>query len=160
MKLPLDQIKPYLSAYLSGGWKQDELCLQSVEVEPNRICGTLSVANYFMPTDGVFHFTAPLAFIWIAQLAIIYTCWEHELAQKPGEIYLREIYLQARKMINKTEDIPVTLVVTKKRYLDNNTVYYTGNLDINNGAFVGEGKFISPLPQSVIEKYRKTRSPE
>jgi len=152
MKLTIEEVQPYLSEYLSGGYKQDDLVLQSIEVEPRRITGILRVTSYFMPSDGIFHFTAPLAFVWIAQLAIIYTCWEHNLDKKPGEIYLREIYLQTRRMINKTSDISVTLTLTKKRYLDDNRVYYIGDIDIDNGSFVGEGKFISPLPPGVIKK--------
>ncbi|MCB0279433.1 MAG: hypothetical protein KDD94_08025 [Calditrichaeota bacterium] len=151
MKLKLEQLRPYLSVYLSDGYRQDELALDAVEVEQGKISANLKVINYFMPGDGRFHFTAPLAFIWVAQLAIIYTCWEHDLSEKPGEIYLREIHLQTRKMINKTENISLILKVTKKRYLVNGTVYYTGSIDIDNGAFWGEGKFVSPLPTSIIQ---------
>lgn len=139
------EIQSYLSAYLSGGWRQDELVLESVDVAPGRVVGSLKVVSYFMPSDGVFHFTVPLAFIWVAQLALIGACWEHSLAEKPGEVYLREVNIQCRRMINKTEDIQISLTADKKRYRTN-SVYYVGRIDIDRGAFVGSAKFMFPLP--------------
>lgn len=146
MEIDIKKIEPFLSQYLLDGWKQDKLVLKSVQISPGIITGKLDVVEHFMPGDGVFHFTAPLAFIWIAQLAIVYTCWEHELETKPGEVYLREIQLETRKMINKLDDIQVSLRVLKKRYIGPEQVYYIGEIDIENGSFVGIGKFICPLP--------------
>lgn len=147
MKLPLSQIQPYLSAYLSDGWRQDEFTLSDVDVEPGQITAQVHVEAYFMPGDGTFHFTVPQAFIWVAQLAIVYACWEHNLDEKPGEVYLREINLQCRRTIT-TETIDLLLTYDAKRYLPD-SVYYMGEIDVGSGAFVGSGKFIIPLPQEM-----------
>ncbi len=148
MKLSPSQLEPYLSAYLTQGWRQDNFALAGVEVKPGQVVGRLCVLDYFMPGDGDFHFAVPHAFIWAAQLAIIYACWEHGLAEKSGEAYLREINLQCRRKITSKE-IDMQLTYSKKRYLPEG-VYYLGEIDIGAGAFVGSGKFIIPLPQEAI----------
>jgi hypothetical protein len=145
LKLSQDDIKPYLSSYLNGGWKQDELILTSVEYDKDWICGNLQVVKWFLPSDGLFHFTVPLAFIWIAQLAIIKVCIDHGLKEKPGEIYLREVNIKCNRTIKKTDDIAVLLTLQSKRYVGNQ-VYYIGTIDVDDNAFSGIGKFISPLP--------------
>lgn len=144
MQLPLSTLQPYMSQYLIGGWKKDNLELQAVDFTPGQIRGIFHVTNYFMPGDGVFHFTVPLAFIWIAQLAIIYACVEHDLKEKPGEVYLREIDIKCNTMINKTDGIEILLNFNSKRYLQNK-VYYIGKINIDDAAFTGAGKFIFPL---------------
>lgn len=151
MDVPIPELKPFLSSYLTGGWKQDELALKAVFVEEERIHAQLSVVDYFMPGDGVFHFTVPLAFIWIAQLGIIYACFDNRLKEKSGEVYLREITMRCPKRITRTDSIQMDLkLVSKKRY--DNMVYYTGAIDIEEGSFIGEAKFVFPLPPNFVEQ--------
>ena len=146
MQLSRGQLEPFLSPYLSGGWRQDEVVLNNVVFEPARITGWLDVEAHFMPGDGAFHLTVPIAFLWTAQLAIIYACLEHGLSEKPGEVYLRGIELQCRGRISDTKDIPISLALRSRRYLKEG-VYYVGGIDIGQGAFVGEGKFVIPMPK-------------
>lgn len=148
MKLSQSQIEPYLSAYLMDGWQQDRFVLSSVDIAANQIVGELCVQDYFMPGDGVFHFAVPHAFIWLSQLAIIYACWEHGLAEKSSEAYLREINLQCRRKIT-AQRIDLRLTCRKKRYLPDG-VFYIGEIDVGAGAFAGSGKFIIPLPQASL----------
>jgi hypothetical protein len=138
-----------MSDYLTDGWKKDELSLVSVDLVPDKVTGIFRVKDYYMPSDDIFHLTVPLAFIWIAQLAIIFACWDHKLPKKSGEVFLREINIKCTRMINKTENILFELAPTKKNY-HGNLVYYTGIINIENDAWVGEGKFIFPLPPEYV----------
>ncbi len=47
MQLTSEQVAPYLSGYLMGGWREDELQLVAVEVERDRITGTVDVVRSF-----------------------------------------------------------------------------------------------------------------
>ena len=95
-----------------------------------------------MPGDGVFHLSVPIATLWIAQLAIIHGCVDNELPRKAGEVFLREFNLQCRRTVTKTEAIVIDLQLEHKRQVGE-AVYYSGSLDVDNGAFVGSGKFIA-----------------
>jgi hypothetical protein len=145
-RLSSHQIEPYLSAYLMGGWRQDALTLDSVDVEDGRIRGLVRVSEFFTPGDGVFHLTVPSVFIWVAQLAIIYGCWEHKLARKPGEIYVREISLKCKRPVNTTADIEFVLTLLSRREVPEGT-YYSGSISVDREAFVGDGRFVFPLPR-------------
>jgi len=115
VRLSHDQVEPYLSPYLMGGWRRDDLVLESVDVEPGRIGAVVRVAECFLPSDGVFHLTVPSVFIWVAQLAIIYGCWEQKLSKKPGEIYIRDIHLKCRSPVTSTEAIEFAITDISKR---------------------------------------------
>lgn len=144
MQLSSEQVAPYLSRYLMGGWREDELQLVAVEVERDRITGTVDVVRSFAAGDGQFHLTVPQAFLWIAQLGIIHGCWDHELKQKPGEIYLREIGLQCRSAVRDPRGIEVTINITARRNVAGGC-FYQGTLDVGAAAFVGEAKYVLPL---------------
>lgn len=140
-----DQLKPFLSPYLMGGWRTDDLVLERVSVEPCRISAAVRVARYFPPSDGVYHLTVPSAFIWIAQLAIIYGCWEQKLTSKPGEIYVRDIRLKCRSPVTETEIIEFAIVGIASRPVPDGR-FYTGNISIDRGSFTGQGRFVLPMP--------------
>ena len=144
MQLTSAEIAPYLSAYLTGGWREDELQLVSVDVERDRITGVVNVLRSFGAGDGQFHLTVPQAFIWVAQLGIIHGCWDHQLSQKPGEIYLREIGLQCRAPVRHPREIEVTINITARRSVPGGC-FYQGTLAIGGAAFVGEAKYVLPL---------------
>lgn len=147
MLLSPDQIKPYLSPYLMGGWRDDEMALQQVDVEPGCIRGVVQVTDYFMPGDGVFHLTVPSVFIWFAQLAIVYGCWEQKLSKKPGEIFVRDIQIKCKRPVTSTEGIEFVLTLSSKRRVAEG-VFYAGNFSVDREAFVGSGKFLLPLSAS------------
>jgi hypothetical protein len=144
VRLSHDQIEPYLSAYLTGGWRKDEFILDSVEVEQGRIRGLVRAVEYFLPSDGAFHLTAPSVFIWVAQLAIIYGCWEQKLPKKPGEIYVRDIHLKCKRPVRSTSGIEFVLTLLSKRQVPEG-VFYAGSISVDQEAFVGEGTFVLPL---------------
>jgi len=144
MQMTCEQIQPFLSGYLMGGWREDELRLISVDVERDRITGIVDVLRHYAPGDGEFHFTVPQAFLWIAQLGIIHGCWDHHLDRKPGEIYLREIALQCRAAVRNPRGIEVTINITARRKVAGGC-FYQGTLAIAGEAFVGEAKYVLPL---------------
>ncbi len=142
-RLTPQQLEPYLSGYLMGGWREDDLVLDSVEVERGRIRGMISARAFYMPGDGTFHLTVPSVFIWVSQLAIIYACWEQCLPRKPGEIYVREIDLKCRRPVTSPRDIRFSLTLTSQRRVPEG-IYYCGAISVDDGAFIGDGRFILP----------------
>lgn len=144
-RLAARQIAPYLSPYLQGGYKQDSLVLNYVEVDAAGIRGSLDVRECFMPQTGEFHLTVPLAFIWVAQLGIIYGCVTNGLREKPGEIFLREINMTCKRPVTKMQDINVSLSVLRKMRTQGG-MFYRGSIDIENKSFIGVSTFVLPLP--------------
>ena len=141
-------LQPFFSSYLQGGYKQDNLSLLSVEFAPPCIDGYIDVVQCFMPGDGKFHLTVPLAFICIAQLGIIYGCFDNKLSKKGSEIYLREIELKCKRPIGKMQGILFRLEVIGKKIVPDG-IFYKGRIDIEDKSFVGFASFILPLTTSV-----------
>jgi hypothetical protein len=128
-----------------GGWRQDEFALDAVDVEPGCIRGVIRPVKFFLPSDGMFHLTVPSAFIWVAQLGIIYGCWDQNLARKPGEIFIRDIHLRCRRPVTVTTGIEFVLPVVSKRPVSDG-IFYRGSISVDRDAFVGEATFVLPLP--------------
>lgn len=145
VRLAAPQLAPYLSPYLQGGYKQDSLALNHVEVDAAGIRGSLDVRECFMPLTGEFHLTVPLAFIWVAQLGIIYGCVTSGLREKPGEIFLREINMTCKRPVTKMRDINFSLRLIRKLRTPGG-MFYRGSLDIENKSFTGVSSFVLPPP--------------
>ncbi len=150
--LPED-LTPLMSSYLLEGWHRERLSLTAVTVHSVGIVGTLRVDESFSRPDAGFHLTVPLAFVWVAQLAVIFSSWDHGLARKHGEIFLRRIHLDCRRQITDVNEITFSVSYRRKRYLRNDSVYYEGPIDIGDGAFIGSGTFVAPLPPEVHARY-------
>jgi len=144
MRLTASEIEPMLSAYLSGGWRDDDLQLKSVDLEPDSITALLRVTRFFVPGDGRFHLSLLQAFIWVGQLALIHGCWDNHLDRKPGEIFIRSITLECKRPISNVEDLSFHLKTTSKRLVQGG-VFYSGVISIGHGAFVGSGRYVFPL---------------
>ena len=156
MILRNEDLQPFFSPYLQGGYKRDVLLLSVAELTPPYIDARLDVAQCFTPADGEFHLTVPLAFIWIAQLGIIYGCLDNGLSTKEGEVYLRKIELTCKQPIKKTRDIFFHLEITGKKKVPNG-VFYRGNIDIEHQSFVGFASFVLPLESHSPENQRNGR---
>ena len=72
-----DGYGPRSSAYLGGGYKEDDFELTNVLIGEKRVLGSVRVGSFFPPSDGEFHLSAPMAMIWICQLGTIYTCYDN-----------------------------------------------------------------------------------
>ena len=105
------------------------------------------MTDCFVSHENEFHFTVPLAFRIISQLAIIFTCVERNYDKKPGEVYLRDIYLKSKKHIKKVSGLEIVLEI-KKVIIKDDYFYYSGDINIENGAFWGEGSLIIPKMQN------------
>lgn len=152
-----------MSDYLRGGWQQEQMSFSSVQVEQGRIVGELNVQHFPMPDDGRFHLSAQSAINWMSQLGIIYGCWDNGLARKAGEVYLRSMALSFHRPVAKTEGIMMEVHFPEhcRRVLANNSVYYKQVLfSIEDGAFVGEGSFILPLPESSSKSHKTVNTVE
>jgi hypothetical protein len=139
-----EELSPYFSPYLQGGYRTDLMSLDSVEIDHDSIRGRLTVQEHYLPSSGEFHLTVPLAFVWIAQLGIIFACIDNGLAKKEKEIYLREITLTCKRPVMKTSDLSFRLQVVRKMRVANG-VFYRGCVDIEDNSFVGAASFALPL---------------
>ncbi len=146
MRLTASEIEPMLSEYLAGGWRDDNLELQSVDVEPGAIAASLRVTRHFTPGDGRFHLSVPQAFVWISQLAIIHGCWDNRLVKKPGEILVRRIAIACKSPVHDIENISFVMKLISKRAVPDG-MFYSGEISINDRAFVGIGKYVFPMPE-------------
>jgi hypothetical protein len=144
MQLTANEIEPMLSAYLLGGWRDDDLQLKSVDLEPDSITALLRVTRFFLPGDGRFHLSLLQAFIWVGQLALIHGCWDNRLDRKPGEIFIRSMTLECKRPVSNVEDLSFHLKSTSKRLVKGG-VFYSGVISIDHGAFVGSGRYVFPL---------------
>ncbi len=144
MQLSSSEVRPYLSPYLMGGWRQDEFELDSAVVEECSIRGQIRVKRFFEPGDGEFHLALPAAFIWIAQLAIIHGCWVHRLPRKSSEIYIRDIQLKCRRPIRSMPVIEFALTEIACKPVQGGS-FHSGRIAIDRDAFVGRGRFVFPL---------------
>lgn len=147
LRLSTEQIQPFLSPYLMRGWRTEEVVLDAVEVEAGRIRGVLRARAYQPDANGAYHLTVPVVFIWVAQLAIIYACWEQDLDRKPAEIFVRDIQLKCRRSVATPEHIEIVLSLNSKRSVEGG-LFYAGSISVDQGAFTGEGRFVLPLEAS------------
>lgn len=138
-----DELRPFLSTYLSEGWKQDGYRLHSVRFEPERISALCDMTSYLAGATGRFHLTVPIAFLCISQLAIIGVCLREGLAKKQSEVLLREISIKCRREINEDVNVPIDLKL-RRGVTTSPVSFYYGDFSVGDGAFLGTGTFVMP----------------
>ena len=147
-QLSQEQQQAYMSDYLVNGWREEQMTFSSVTLEPGYIDGRIDVLYFQMPGDGQFHFSAQSAMIWISQLGIIYSCWDNQLEEKVGEVYLRSLDLKFKRPINKTQQVRFEGYFPKhcKKQISDNMVFYkNAKIHIESGAFTGSASFMVPI---------------
>ncbi|QBF32653.1 hypothetical protein [Thalassococcus sp. S3] len=148
VELTTAQQRAYMSDYLENGWQNEKMTFASVSLEPGYIDGKIDVEKYSMMGDGKFHFSAQSAMIWISQLGIIYGCWDNHLPKKVGEVYIRNLDITFKRVINKTEKVRFEGFFPKhcKKKLSDNLVYYKdARIHVESGAFTGSASFMVPI---------------
>lgn len=153
VQLGLEQVQAYMSDYLQNGWREEQMEFAYVALEPGYLDARVDVKHFHMPGDGRFHFSAQSALIWISQLGIIYGCWDNQLEEKAGEVYLRNIDISFRRSINKTEQVRFEGFFPKhcKKKLSEELVYYKdAQIYIESGAFTGNASFMVPLRNGAL----------
>ena len=138
-----DGYGPRSSAYLGGGYKEDDFELTNVLIGEKRVLGSVRVGSFFPPSDGEFHLSAPMAMIWICQLGTIYTCYDNGLPRKTEEIYIRNFNVKCRKRIVELDGILLEIEITSKA-VRKKVVHYRGNFDIDVGSFTGKASWLMP----------------
>lgn len=94
-------IKPFLSTYLTEGFREDDIVIRSVCYEKGAIRGQFSVEQAFIAGDGRFHLSMTAATNCIAQLCIIYACLDNDVKQKTMEIYAADFSIAFKKPIRE-----------------------------------------------------------
>lgn len=147
-ELPFSTIEKYLSDYLMRGWKEEDLRLQRVEIDDGHVAGYVDVDHYPPPGDGVFHLSAQTALVWIAQVGIIYGCWENNLPCKMGEVFMRDLSMRFNRPVHRCQAIRIAAKFdsSTRRVLPDSSVYYkNAQFNVDDGAFTGTASFIVPI---------------
>ena len=150
MDIEVNKLSNFISDYLAFGFKEEEFKITKLEIQDKTIISYVDLTNCFVPQNDEFHFTVPLAFRIISQLAIIFTCHDRNYNRKPGEVFLREINLKCKKNISKLEDVKFSLKMTSFKSMGD-YFFYSGTIDIEDGAFYGNGSLI--IPKLEEDKY-------
>ena len=139
-----DDYGPRSSAYLGGGYKEDNFELTNVMIGEQRALGSVRVCSFFPPSNGEFHLSSIMALIWLSQLTTIYSCYDNGLTRKTEEVYIRNFHMKCRKRIVELNDILLECEITSKA-VRNEVVHYRGNFDIDVGSFTGKASWFMPI---------------
>lgn len=145
------QYQPYFSSYLMKGWKNDRHYFKSIELKPGQITAVMDILDSYYPPE-TYYFSTVHAIPLLYQLVILYACWDNQLAQKPGDVYLRHLNIETPRMIQEMQDISFELKLTQKRSLK---AWWFYTMDFSIGgvkipqAFFGALKYVVPRPDSV-----------
>lgn len=101
LNLSADDIKPFLSPYLTEGFREDDIVIRSACYETGRIQGQFSVEHAFIAGDGRFHLSMTAAANCIAQLGIIYACLDNDLKEKTIEIYATDLSIAFKRPVRE-----------------------------------------------------------
>ncbi|MGB0859092.1 MAG: hypothetical protein ACPGSJ_03915 [Pseudoalteromonas spongiae] len=151
IQLTQAQQRAYMSEYLENGWREEKMSFSSVEIKPGYIRAKINVDHFQMPGDGQFHFSAQSAMLWISQLGIIYGCWDNQLPEKAGEVYLRDFDIKFKRTVNSLTEVKFEAFFPThcKKALSKELVYYkNAQFSIEDGAFTGSASFLVPVTQS------------
>ncbi|WP_263080391.1 hypothetical protein [Endozoicomonas sp. Mp262] len=124
------------SPYLMGGYKTDCVNVDDILYDENSIIAILSISDYFMPSDGRYHFTAFHTQLIVSQLQMIHMYLLQGIDKKPGEAYMRDFTMKLTHQINKTKGIKIQLTRKKIRETGKGT-YMKYDFDVENGSFSG-----------------------
>ena len=143
------QYQPYFSSYLMQGWKQDRHLIKSIELEPGFITVYMDILDSYYPPE-TYYLSTIHAIPLLYQFVILYGCWDNQLAQKPGDVYLRSLHIETPRKIEQLKDICFTLKLVQKRNLKEWWFYgmdFTIGDTIVPQAFTGHLKYVVPHPQ-------------
>ncbi|MDP9191092.1 MAG: hypothetical protein M3P06_05260 [Acidobacteriota bacterium] len=146
-RLSQEQLAPYLSPYLTGGYKSDTLVIREATVGGGKIVATVEVVERFVsPQTGEFHLAVPVAMCVLFQVAIVYGCWNSGFDRKVGEIYLRKLDITCRREV--TSLIFDCEVIEKHRRSSAGMTWYQGDFSMAGGSFHGAASFVMPSRDS------------
>ncbi|HLB57054.1 MAG TPA: hypothetical protein VJK30_06990 [Coxiellaceae bacterium] len=144
MNLDLNKIKPLTSQYIASGYKKDNISIASLERTEDGLIACIDVDDFFIPSDGQYHFTAFHAQLVVSQLIIIHGCLTLGLHKKSGEAYMREFKMKLKKKINKHKGILVVAHYDKMR-IKNKNAFINSTFSFEDKSFYGEISAVIPL---------------
>ncbi|KQY37351.1 hypothetical protein ASD42_01725 [Nocardia sp. Root136] len=142
--LSYDDIRVFESEYLAGGFKNDDIRIDAIEIDGDSLKASCSMVSHYIPPDGGFHLSVPIAFMAVAQIVIAWSHIENGLTKKESEVWLTRFDLRCAKPVTSTTGISIRIARTAKRAM-NGGVFYLGNVDIADGSFKGKASFFLPL---------------
>ena len=141
LSLP-DEYAAYRSAYLAGGYHDDDATLDEVQITRNSMRGVFRMTGRFEGGEGRFELSTPTLVAWALQLGVIYGCAQHGCATA-REIELHEISLKCLRPVTDPTQIAVRLRVRFRRPVPGG-MHYVGDIDVDHGGFGGRIGFTFP----------------
>ena len=134
------------SDYLDDGFRKDKLELFEALIENKNVMHVkLRLLDWDNDSQGEFHLSAQTAIRWTQQLAIVFACIDQGLTEKPGEVYLKRISIEFRRLVKSTCDpIRFKLEIINRATKKKSTTYEM-RVSINEESFVSTGVFRFPM---------------
>lgn len=143
MNMAGDDIRPFLSGYLTEGYREDDLVMKSVCFRGDSIDGQFSAEHAYIPGDGHgFHLSLISAANCISQLSIIFACLDSRMPEKPGEVYASDFSIQFKRPI-RTRSFNIFLRRDEVE-IRNRTKRYRVSGTVANGHFEYGMTFVFP----------------
>lgn len=130
------ELNPLIARYLTDGFRQDVITLDSVTHQPSKIKARFLVKEHFLPSDGMFHLSAVMASLCVSQLGMVLASLECDLESKPYDLYLLDLRLQFKE-VSRDLDFPATLTVLK--HVTRKNQHFMRIAGSINGAFDASG---------------------
>src|SRR5688572_8225518 len=147
------RLEKLLSAYWSGGFKQDvhEVC--SVTVDGRSAVGICRMNEYAVsPTAEDFHLSVFNALAFLCQVGISHALFLNDRTQKDVEVLMSDFSLTLRRMITDPTQVTVKLdllscTVSPPTMGTQHWTYFNWKFDINDGAWWGKVVLSFPFRQ-------------
>ena len=136
----LRQYLPFRSEYLLHGYKLDDWYFEEIDVSDDSIAAVVSIRSHY-PSPNGFHLAAPVAFVVLAQLAIIKAHVDLGAQRKEAEVVVTNFNLSCRRMITSCVEIPFLLTREDVRTVRAGHSMFSGTFEVGSGAFNGRGDF-------------------
>ncbi len=136
-----ENINQLMSMYLTNGYKQDIVDVDSVEFKTEngnpQFTFKLDIKETFMSSKyGVF-FSGITAEVWIYQACVVLAHLDNDLEKNSREVVLQEKHLTYKKPV-PADDIRVTATIVEKRTTSRGLTQYKFEINVSD-AIVGYG---------------------
>lgn len=131
------ELAPLCSPYLSGDYKKETISLTGLRRDEGGFVGDYSVAGRAIDAFGTSHLASPIAFIMVAQMAVVCVHIDQGLAEKIGTVYLSEVSFRFLRQV-KSSEVSARLEILDRERLERG-MYYKMSGSIASGAFLVKG---------------------
>lgn len=147
-----DALKPYLSSYLMGGFKQDTPEFDTLTVDGSSVEATCNLTAYFVsPSDNKYHLSMIMGTMLVTQVGIVHALVINGYSAKSSEVYMSEFQVTLKRQItdpNKTKvkmDVANRITVPPSGLRKLPRTFYRWKFDVGDGAWLGNVTLVFPF---------------